>query len=650
MNIITTISPHVGNKNKTEHDFKNEESTGRTSRMSKSQLEINQKEHTSIISQYSSLDTEHDDIHDRSIRSKGTESYLTEPECSQPPFNEHIDNSTQHNSENTKITSDTKQWPSFPETVNGLFTSLVSPIQEHGFKSFHWNPQPKIMAASLFNLCFPSLSIMGTFALTIITLTRSAGASKSDGTTTSSLSDSASPQNIIGINNLDTLMKIGNHADYPTNGNYRLTADIDASQLKSQIKTFTGSFDGDGYTISNLPCCLIETITGGSVVKNITINNANIRNEYYSAVLVHQARDNSSISYIQVKNCNIYSDSTSHHPIGVVAEVLSESSKIENSLVKNCTLTTHGTPSGNGLIAGLMYDNGKSIGNIVVDCEIISHGSHASSGCIAGYMYRGSQSTGDRISHCNITSHNLVASTACVVGKLRSGSQISNNDVSYCNIITNVADSHAGIAAGEASFSNISNNTLSESTSSAFGNNSLAAIGVATPSVSGKLFDNTAINCIAIANGSNSRAGVWSADINNRAIHNSNVAINCTPEVSWKWDEMTTTTATATTESSGGWGETNRTASLAVEPEIVDHVSFLPIGLLIAGAVTSIGVVVCFSRSLYRAYQEGQTGLDLAKYPFKSFGKWLADCSPSHSYYQPQQEDEEIFELDIIYN
>lgn len=645
MNITTTISPHVGNKNKTGHNFKNEESTGITSRISKSQLETNQKEHTSVISQYSSLDTEHDDIHDRSIHSKGTESYLTESECSQPPFHEHIDNSTQHNSENTEITSETKQWPSFSETVKGFFTSLVSPIKEHGFKSFHWNPQPKIMAASLFNLCCPSISVMGTFALTIITLARSAGASKSDGTTTSSLSDPASIQNSIGINNLDTLVKIGNHTDYPSNANYRLTADIDASQLQSPINTFTGSFDGDGHTIFNLPCCLINTLTGNSVIKNLTIDHANIKNTDCRATLIGFAKGNSTISCIQVKNSNIYSNSAHHSLIGLVAQLLYHSSKIVNSLVKNCTLTTHGGPSRDSMLAGGMIDKSKIVGNSVVDCKIIAYGSHAMSACLVGQMGGNSQSIGNRINNCNVTAHNLASQTACMIGTAYGKTQSLNDNVSYCNIITHGPYARASIVAGRCSMTTeISNGTFSESTASAFGKNSSVAIGAAVL-YDVKLFGNTAINCKATANCSSSRVGIWSADINNKAIYNKNVAINCTPEISWKWNEATTTEAERVVTATP---KVDRLVATTIAAERVDHVSFLPIGLLIAGAVTSIGVVVCFSRSLYHAYQDGQTGLDLAKYPFKSFGKWLTHCLPSHYSYHQKQDDEEIFELNII--
>ena len=64
----------------------------------------------------------------------------------------------------------------------------------------------------------------------------------------------------IPIRTIDDLQKIGNVADFPTNGNYILTQDIDASITENwndgagwePIPTFYGTFDGQGHSINDI--------------------------------------------------------------------------------------------------------------------------------------------------------------------------------------------------------------------------------------------------------------------------------------------------------------------------------------------------------------------------------------------------------------
>ena len=60
----------------------------------------------------------------------------------------------------------------------------------------------------------------------------------------------------IKIGTAEELEKIGNDSSYPLNGNYILTADIDlegsVENLWHPIGKFTGTFDGNGHTISGL--------------------------------------------------------------------------------------------------------------------------------------------------------------------------------------------------------------------------------------------------------------------------------------------------------------------------------------------------------------------------------------------------------------
>jgi hypothetical protein len=100
----------------------------------------------------------------------------------------------------------------------------------------------------------------------------------------------------IPISNITDLQKIGNDAGYPLDGDYVLTQNIDARATASwnggagfaPIGTgpwFTGSFDGQGFTISNLTINRPSAVTGvglfdvvwtGAIVQNLGIVSGSI--------------------------------------------------------------------------------------------------------------------------------------------------------------------------------------------------------------------------------------------------------------------------------------------------------------------------------------------------------------------------------------
>lgn len=61
-------------------------------------------------------------------------------------------------------------------------------------------------------------------------------------------------QDTITISSAEEFLKIGVDANYPSDGNYIQTADIDLGDKERRntpiITTFSGTYDGGGYTIS----------------------------------------------------------------------------------------------------------------------------------------------------------------------------------------------------------------------------------------------------------------------------------------------------------------------------------------------------------------------------------------------------------------
>ena len=128
------------------------------------------------------------------------------------------------------------------------------------------------------------------------------------------------------INDVDELQLIGNDSGYPLNGAYRLGNDIDASataswnngagftpiapDMVSKITyyegvAFTGTFDGQGYTISNLTINRPEEDYAGifcyidnAAIRNVAVENLDVSGHTYVGGLVGYARRSS------ITNCN----------------------------------------------------------------------------------------------------------------------------------------------------------------------------------------------------------------------------------------------------------------------------------------------------------------------------------------------------------
>ena len=81
---------------------------------------------------------------------------------------------------------------------------------------------------------------------------------------------------------------------------YMLTADFSASGIASSVnRSFTGTFDGDGHTISNLNHALFNTI-GGGTVKNVILDNVSIGSGSNVGAICNEATGTS-----RIYNCGV---------------------------------------------------------------------------------------------------------------------------------------------------------------------------------------------------------------------------------------------------------------------------------------------------------------------------------------------------------
>ena len=88
---------------------------------------------------------------------------------------------------------------------------------------------------------------------------------------------------------------------YSSNGHYILVDDIDASVLANLYsdEAFTGTFDGNGFTITGLTHPLFKTVNGG-VVKNVMLKNVHINQSGNVGAITGEAS-----GYTRIYNCGI---------------------------------------------------------------------------------------------------------------------------------------------------------------------------------------------------------------------------------------------------------------------------------------------------------------------------------------------------------
>ena len=106
------------------------------------------------------------------------------------------------------------------------------------------------------------------------------------------------------INNAEDLGKIGRHPDYPLDGTYQQTADIDVNKDHKPIGTFTGKYDGECHTISGLSDCFVDTLQGS--ISDIQFTRANIKNSAKPTGLAACVVDDTgTVSNIRAKDVHI---------------------------------------------------------------------------------------------------------------------------------------------------------------------------------------------------------------------------------------------------------------------------------------------------------------------------------------------------------
>ena len=181
----------------------------------------------------------------------------------------------------------------------------------------------------------------------------------------------------IPIRTIDDLQKIGNVADFPANGNYILTQDIDASITENwndgagwkPIPTFYGTFDGQGHSINDIWINRPNDDIGLFRLNAGTITNLSV------AATVHGSR---SVGCLCGRNTQ-----------AIVGDT------VYTGMITNCSATGN-VSAGSGIAGGLV---GRNLYGMIMNC-------YATGNVIAGSDIAGGlvgASTGSTITNCYAT-------------------------------------------------------------------------------------------------------------------------------------------------------------------------------------------------------------------------------------------------------
>lgn len=253
----------------------------------------------------------------------------------------------------------------------------------------------------------------------------------------------------------------------------RLAADIDMAGLTIEpigtaAVSFEGTFDGAGYTISNLNFnsgnldhALFGYVKGGTI-QNLNIDSANIVGTSYTGAIIGTVYDYALVDSCKVTNSVI---SGQNHVGGIIGGI-NEKSGAQKTEIRNCTVEkTIVTSIKNskehayigGVIGGIGMNGSDDCYAEITGCKVTDCTLSASAygiGGVVGYAPNNS----NKVSSCEVTGTNLtstgtngntLASLGAVAG-LFGGSSLENCTVTDCTVTGECASGVVGRLINEA--------------------------------------------------------------------------------------------------------------------------------------------------------------------------------------------------------
>ena len=281
----------------------------------------------------------------------------------------------------------------------------------------------------------------------------------------------------IEIGNVTTLGNIGSDPNYPLNGSYRQSADIDARQLRAPIGNdshpFTGQYDGHGRAIDNLRCCLVAKLDG--TVHSLRFRRADIVANKTAAVVACEVTRRGVVQGIEVAHARVFTNANGAYA-GIGAGVAAGT--VDGIDVINSTVDTSGLGANGAIGAGVLHKNGQVRHINALQCTVRARRFDSAIGIGAGRVARGHVNHTTAI-ECLLETSGFFNDAGVGAGLLWSGnSRVDHTLARRTTIKTHGTLSDAGVGCGRMYAAGTAYNTTAEECRvETFANAANAAIG-----------------------------------------------------------------------------------------------------------------------------------------------------------------------------
>ncbi|MDP0590296.1 MAG: hypothetical protein QS748_14345, partial [Candidatus Endonucleobacter bathymodioli] len=228
------------------------------------------------------------------------------------------------------------------------------------------------------------------------------------------------------------------------------------------IPEFTGDFNGNGETLDELPCCLIETLKNNGTVRNINFNHVDTRSATCDPAVAKVMDLKSIVSCIKIENSQFEGNGSSIN-LGMVTNLMNRDSRLENVMIVSSNIISTDQVICVGGAVG--HQNGASIDNImIVSSNIISKDQIEYMGGVVGRQ-NGASIDNIMIVSSNITGEkeSFLADIGGVVGLIKDRSEVKKVYVVSVIVTQFGQENNVGGIAGYSSNTDIQSVTVMDS-------------------------------------------------------------------------------------------------------------------------------------------------------------------------------------------
>ena len=282
---------------------------------------------------------------------------------------------------------------------------------------------------------------------------------------------------IIEVNNVATLRKIGTDPNYPLSASYIQTSDIDASSLSRPISHFTGQYNGQHHSITNLACCLVGSLEGHGSIGNLHFTGARINASRPAGVVACGVIGNGTIHDILVEH-SLVMTSGNDADAGIGAGVLLGGSLVNTTTI-NSTVITFGKGADAGIGSGSIGNGAEIFLTTSLHSRVETAGNNANAAIGAGTMNNGASATGTSGVNSQVETSGDEANAGIGGGSITHGATLLDTMSQGSRVITSGNAANAGIGAGRMGRDTVAKDTLAQDSQvSTSGDEASAGIGV----------------------------------------------------------------------------------------------------------------------------------------------------------------------------